>query len=110
MADLKIFSMVNAMPFEPAGKYLFQAAKTFHLSEQALSGVVCEESRKVIETHYQDHAEHWVPIKFESHTLTIQAAHSSASSALYMHQHDVLERIQAEELPAVVRELKIVRR
>ena len=96
------------MTFEPAGKYLFKAAKHFHLQEQALAGIMCECARKVIQEHFKDFQECWEPLTFESHTLTIKANHSAASSQLFMQQTLLLQRLQESETPGTIRELKIV--
>lgn len=100
---------IKDMTFEPAKNFLQSAARRFHLEPQMVGGIVLQASKEVIQTKYPSFVDMWIPKSFQTHTLTIQAVGSLASSQLYMRQEEFLESLKTLRLPAIVKEIKIVR-
>jgi hypothetical protein len=98
------------MAFEPAGNFLFIAAKKYDLEPQALAGLLCERVRKFIDQEFFEFKDCWEPIKFDSGELSISVSDAAASSALFLKTHDIVERLKGESLPAEVEQILIVRR
>lgn len=97
------------MSFEPAKNFLQNAARRFHLEPQLVGGIVLQASKEVIKNKYPAFVDSWIPKSFQTHTLTIQAVGSLASSQLYMRQEEFLESLAAFPLPAKVKEIKMIR-
>ena len=103
-------STTSAMAFEPAGNFLFIAAKKYDLEPQALAGLLCERVRKFIDQEFSEFSSVWDPIKFDSGELTICVSDAAASSALFLKTHEIVEQLRQESLPAEVEQILIVRR
>lgn len=97
------------MSFEPAKNFLQSAARRFHLEPQLVGGLVLKGAQEVIKDKYPSFVDMWIPKAFQTHTLTIQAVGSLASSQLYMRQEEFLESMKKLSLPARINEIKIVR-
>lgn len=98
------------MTFEPAGNFLFIAAKKYNIEPQALAGLLCERVRKFIDQKFPECKECWEPIKFDSGELSIRVSDAAASSALFLKTHEIVELLREESLPAEVEQILIVRR
>ncbi len=98
------------MSFEPAGKFIFTAAKKYNLHKQAASGLLIQRVNRCIEELYPEYLNIWVPQKFKNGKLTIKTANASASSALFMKTHMLIKRINQEDLPQKVLEISIQRK
>lgn len=97
------------MPFEPAGNFLFTAAKKYKLSDQVKASIICERVRKIFQESYHEFIDLWEPEKFEHNTLSISVANSTASSELFMRTHELIERFAKNDLPAKIETIKIRR-
>lgn len=98
------------MTFEPAGNFLFIAAKKYNLEPQALAGLLCERVNKFIDQEFSEFSAVWEAVKFDSGELTIRVSDAAASSALFLRTHDIVDRLESESLPAQVEQILIVRR
>lgn len=97
------------MPFEPAGSFIFTAAKKYNLHKQAASGLVLESVRRVFEDSYLEYSSFWQPQKFENGKLSIHTKNSAASSVLFMKTHEIIEKLNQNDLPQKVREINIIK-
>lgn len=97
------------MAFEPANNFLRGAAKRFHLEPQLVGGLALQTAIQVIRTDYPSFIGTWLPKSFETHTLTIRATSSLASSQLYMRQDEFLQKIKDANIPVQIKEIKIIR-
>ncbi len=104
------FVTTALMSFEPAGNFLFIAAKKYNLESQAIAGIICECVRKFIVQEFSEFSQTWEPIKFDSGALTIQVSDAAAGSALFLRTYEIMELLALQELPAVVEQILIVRR
>lgn len=95
------------MTFEPAGQFIFTAAKKYNLHKQAASGILIQKVRRSINELYPQYAKAWIPRKFENGKLSIETTSASASSTLFMKTHSLIERINQEDLPQKVIEISI---
>lgn len=95
------------MAFEPAGSFIFTAAKKYNLHKQAASGLVLENVRKIFRSYYQEYAAFWEPQKFENGKLSISTTNAAASSVLFMKTHEIIERINKADLPQKIKEINI---
>lgn len=98
------------MAFEPAGNFLFIAAKKYNLEPQAVAGVVCERVRKFIVQEFAEFSQSWEPTKFDSGALTIQVSDAAAGSALFLRTHEMMTLLEEKELPETIEQILIVRR
>jgi hypothetical protein len=98
------------MTFEPAGNFLFIAAKKYNLEPQALAGIVCERMRKFITQEFPEFVQSWEPIKFDSGELTIQVSDAAAGAALFLHTHEIMETFSEKEILSPIEQILIVRR
>ena len=97
------------MAFEPAGNFLFAAARKYNLEPQALAGMICERVRKFIVQNFLEFSKSWEPIKFEAGALTIKVSDAAAGSALFLRTHEIMESLQKEDLPAKIEQILIAR-
>jgi len=95
--------------FEPAKDFLRIATQKYKLGDQAIGALVCERFRSLVRDSYPDFSNDWMPQHFRKGVLTIKAAKSSASSALFLRTHELVERLNQIELPEKVTTIKIVR-
>ncbi len=98
-----------SMAFEPAGNFLFTAARKYNLEPQALAGIVCERVRKFFVQKFPEFSNSWEPIKFESGELSVRVSDAAAGSALFLHTHEIMEVLKDEDLPASIEQILIVR-
>lgn len=98
------------MTFEPAGNFLFMAAKKYKLEPQAVAGLLCERVRKFIVQSFPEYKDSWEPVKFDSGALSISVTDAAASSALFLKTHEIIEKLSDESLPEKVEQILIVRR
>lgn len=110
MTERSSSSTTRAMTFEPAGNFLFIAAKKYNLEPQALAGLLCERVSKFIDQEFKEFSGAWVPTKFDSGELTICVSDAAASSALFLRTHEIIDRLESEDLPARVEQILIMRR
>lgn len=97
------------MAFEPAGNFLFIAAKKYNLEPQALAGIVCVRVRKFFVQKFPEFSSVWKPIKFDSGELTIQVSDAASGSALFLRTHEIVEMLEQEEFPAKIDQILIKR-
>lgn len=95
------------MSFERAGIFIFDAAKKYNLHKQAASGIVLETTRTIFRKKYPLYATIWCPKKFEAGKLTIETTNASASSALFMKTHEIIEAINKIDIPQKVISISI---
>ena len=95
--------------FEPAKDFLRVATQKYQLSDQATASWLCTRVKAVIAEDYPDFSAFWIPTKFVKGVLTLQVADSAASSALFLRTHELIEKINTEDLPKAVTEIRIVR-
>lgn len=95
--------------FEPAKDFLRLATQKYQLSDQATASWICTRVKEVIAQDYSDFIDFWDPKKFVKGVLTIQVGDSAASSALFLRTHELIEKINTEDLPKAVTEIRIVR-
>ncbi len=98
-----------SMAFEPAGNFLFMAAKKYNLEPQALAGIVCERVRNFFVQEFIEFSESWEPIKFEAGSLTVHVSDAAAGSALFLRTHEIMDLLKHQKLPATVEQIFIVR-
>ncbi len=103
-------STTPLMSFEPAGNFLFIAAKKYNLEPQAIAGIICESARKFIVQDFPEFSESWQPVKFDSGALTIQVSDAAAGSALFLRTHEIMTLLKEKKLPEGVEQILIVRR
>ena len=97
------------MTFEPAGNFLFAAARKYKLEPQARAGMICERVRKFIVQEFSEFSRGWEPVKFEAGALTIQVSDAAAGSALFLRTHEIMELLEQKDLPAKIEQILIVR-
>ena len=97
------------MSFEKAGNFLLVAAQKYKLKDQVKASIIHERVKGVLKIHFTKFADLWVPQKFEGGVLSIAAKGATASSALFLRTHELLELLDELEMPEVVREIRIVR-
>jgi len=95
--------------FEPLGNFIFKATDKYKLSTQAKAALICEKARNVILQDFKKYKNTWKPLKYSKNILTIACTSSGASSNLYMQTHIFIEKINLQNIPEKVYEIKIVR-
>lgn len=97
------------MAFDQASDFIFAAAQKYNLHRQVLGGMMCERFRQFVAMHHPEFAAFWEPTKFEHGILSVKPANSSASNALFMRTHDLTERLNAQDLPHRIKEIRIAK-
>jgi hypothetical protein len=105
-----VTATTTSMAFEPAGKFLFTAARKYNLEPQALAGIVCERVRNFFVQEFSEFSICWEPIKFDSGSLTIKVSDAAAGSALFLRTHEIMEQLAQHELPAKINQILIARK
>ncbi len=95
--------------FEPLNNYIFKATEKYKLTTQAKASMICQRSRNVIESDFPNFQKNWIPEKYEKNILTISCKTSSSASNLYIKSHVLIEKINQQELPEKIYEIKIMR-
>ncbi len=95
--------------FQPAKDFLRIATQKYKLGDQAVGALVCTRFRNLLTDEFVEFVDAWEPQHFKKGMLTVKAANSAASSALFLHTHNLVERINQLDLPEKVIEIKITR-
>ncbi len=109
LTTISLSGTTARMTFEPAGNFLFAAAKKYNLESQALAGIICERVRTFFIQEFSEFSHGWEPIKFDSGELTIQVSDAAAGSALFLRTHEIMEQLEKQELPAKIDQILIAR-
>ncbi len=101
------YAIEKVMSFKPLHSLLSCVTKKYGIEKQAFAGGVCQYTRHIIETHYPQYKETWIPKKIEEKTLYIQTPDSVSASALYLKIHHILECVK--ERYVVIEHIQIIR-
>lgn len=96
------------MTFQPAGEFLFLAAKKYNLDKQVAAGIGIERIEAYIEQSYPLLAEHCHVTKIEHGKMTIEVNSSAAKSDLFMRTHEILMGLDTLDLPQKIKDISIV--
>ncbi len=98
------------MSFDQAGNFLLSAVKKYRLENQATASWVCEIVNNIFTQKYERYASQWEATKFEKGVLSVQAKNSTAAGELFLRTWELIELLEAEDLPEKVEEIRIVRK
>jgi hypothetical protein len=97
------------MGFSSAKDFLFLAAKKYKLDDHAVAALICEKTRQIIAKNFPQYAELWEPSKFVNGKLSISAKNAAASSELFLKTNQILDFLNAEDLPKKIQFIGIVK-